>query len=196
MGRGQVATILTAVFSFIGMLVSGWGEQVDSVQGSDAPIYIVFGMYIPVVLVLFSLAPRFIATAEMGCIKQLETLCTPFWVYLYDGTARKKAVFSAQKTFMKTVHYLPRQARDRHKRTLKPWRFFTGETPNGAAYLGGAIIVSAVIGHSIATIRAGPAAAADDDDDPAGGGGGGATAATDTDAAASAGAAGDKPTNP
>jgi hypothetical protein len=96
-GWGQVATILTAVFSFIGMLVSGWGEQVDSVQGSDAPIYIVFGMYIPVVLVLFSLAPRFIATAEMGCIKQLETLCTPFWVYLYDGTARKKAVFSAQK---------------------------------------------------------------------------------------------------
>ena len=54
-------------------------------------------MYIPVVLVLFSLAPRFIATAEMGCIKQLETLCAPFWVYLYDGTARNKAVFIGQK---------------------------------------------------------------------------------------------------
>jgi hypothetical protein len=102
-GRGQVATILTAVFSFIGMLVSGWGEQVDSVQGSDAPIYIVFGMYIPVVLVLFSLAPRFIATAEMGCIKQLETLCTPFWVYLYDGAIRRgeKPFSQRRKTFMK-----------------------------------------------------------------------------------------------
>ena len=125
-GWGQVATILTAVFSFIGMLASGWGEQVDSVQGSDAPIYIVFGMYIPVVLVLFSLAPRFIATAEMGCIKQLETLCTPFWVYLYDGAIRRgeKPFSQRRKTFMKTVHYLPRQARDRHKKTLKPWRCF------------------------------------------------------------------------
>jgi hypothetical protein len=83
-------------------------------------------MYIPVVLVLFSLAPRFIATAEMGCIKQLETLCTPFWVYLYDGAIRRgeKPFSQRRKTFMKTVHYLPRQARDRHKETLKPWRCF------------------------------------------------------------------------
>lgn len=66
-----VAALLTAVFSFVGMLASGWSEQVSTVTGSDVPIYIVFGMYIPFVLLMFSLAPRYIATAEMGCIKML-----------------------------------------------------------------------------------------------------------------------------
>ena len=32
---------------------------------------------------------------------------------------------------------------------------YDGETPNGAAYVGGTIIITAVIGHSIATMRAG-----------------------------------------
>ena len=66
-----VAALLTAVFSFVGMLASGWSEQVATVKGSDVPIYIVFGIYIPFVLLMFSLAPRYIATAEMGCIKML-----------------------------------------------------------------------------------------------------------------------------
>ena len=66
-----VAALLTAVFSFVGMLASGFSEQVSTVTGSDVPIYIVFGMYIPLVLLMFSLAPRYIATAEMGCIKML-----------------------------------------------------------------------------------------------------------------------------
>lgn len=66
-----VAAGLTALFSCIGMMASGWSEQVATVQGSDVPIYIVFGMYIPFVLLMFSLAPRYIATAEMGCIKML-----------------------------------------------------------------------------------------------------------------------------
>lgn len=137
-----VAALLTAFFSVIGMLASGWSEQLSTVKGSDVPIYIAFGVYLPFVLLMFSLAPRYIATAEMGCIKMLgafplpcgfvslrwrlhvrsitrpcfvrtETIVGPIWVYLYDG-----------------------------------------ETPNGAAYVGGAIIITAVLGHSIATMRA------------------------------------------
>ncbi len=66
-----VAAFLTALFSFVGMMASSWSEQVATVKGSDVPVYIVFGMYIPFVLLMFSLAPRYITTAEMGCIKML-----------------------------------------------------------------------------------------------------------------------------
>lgn len=66
-----VAATLTGVFSVVGMLASGWSKQISTVKGSDVPVYIIFGVYIPFVLVMFSLAPRYIATAEMGCIKML-----------------------------------------------------------------------------------------------------------------------------
>lgn len=37
--------------------------------------------------------------------------------------------------------------------TAPVWVYlYDGETPNGAAYIGGAIIVVAVVGHSIATM--------------------------------------------
>lgn len=72
-----VAALLTAIFSFIGMLATGWSDQIATVTGSDAPIYIAFGIYLPFVLLMFSLAPRYIATAEMGCIKMLGAL--PFY---------------------------------------------------------------------------------------------------------------------
>ena len=66
-----VATILTALFSVIGVLISGWAEQMETVRLVDLPIYVCFGVYIPLVLLLFSLAPRYIMTAEMGCAPPL-----------------------------------------------------------------------------------------------------------------------------
>ena len=62
-----VATILTALFSVVGVAISGWAEQMETVRPIDLPIYVCFGVYIPLVLLLFSLAPRYIMTAEMGC---------------------------------------------------------------------------------------------------------------------------------
>lgn len=71
------------------------------------------GIYIPVVILMFSLAPRYIATAEMGSIKMLETVTTPFWVWIYDK-----------------------------------------ELPNWTAVVGGSLIVIAIVGWSVASLRA------------------------------------------
>ena len=37
---------------------------------------------LPVCLLLFSLAPVYITTAEMGCVKMIETVLAPIYIYL------------------------------------------------------------------------------------------------------------------
>ena len=52
----------------------------------DIGMYIVYGgVILPLCLQLFSLAPTFISTAEMGAIKMLETELCPLLAWLYDG---------------------------------------------------------------------------------------------------------------
>lgn len=81
-----ITTLIEAGAGTVGMLCTGWDEQWNTIRSPDDLLtYAWFGgAYIPVVILLFSLAPRYIATAEMGSIKMLETVTTPFWMYLYD----------------------------------------------------------------------------------------------------------------
>ena len=52
----------------------------------DIGVYIVYGgVILPLCIHLFSLAPTFISTAEMGAIKMLETVLCPLLAWSYDG---------------------------------------------------------------------------------------------------------------
>ena len=74
--------------------------------------FLLGGIVLPVCLLLFSLAPVYITTAEMGCIKMIETVLAPIYIYLYSG-----------------------------------------EEPVSSTYIGGIVLVSTIIGHSVAAIR-------------------------------------------
>ena len=74
--------------------------------------FLLGGVVLPVCLLLFSLAPVYITTAEMGCIKMIETVLAPLYIYLYSG-----------------------------------------EKPVTSTYIGGIILITTIIGHSIAAIR-------------------------------------------
>ena len=153
-----VAAVLTALFSCIGMMASGWSEQVATVQSSDVPVYIIFGMYIPFVLLMFSLAPRYIATAEMGCIKMLGASAFAHASYYVVNVIGLNTWSPADRSCLRPFDTpLTRAARTPTETITGPvWVWlYDGETPNSAAYFGGAIIITAVIGHSIATMRAG-----------------------------------------
>ena len=74
--------------------------------------FLLGGIVLPVCLLLFSLAPVYITTAEMGCVKMIETVLAPIYIYLYSG-----------------------------------------EKPASSTYVGGSILITTIIGHSIAAIR-------------------------------------------
>ena len=111
-----ITTAIEAVAGAVGMLLTGWAaEAATIVTPDDLWTYAWFGgLYVPCVILLFSLAPRYIATAEMGSIKMLETVTTPFWIWIYDK-----------------------------------------EIPSWTAVAGGALIVLAICGWSVATLKVG-----------------------------------------
>jgi drug/metabolite transporter (DMT)-like permease len=47
-------------------------------------LFLYGGVCLPVCNLLFSLAPRFISTAEMGCIKMFEVVLAPLFIYFYE----------------------------------------------------------------------------------------------------------------
>ena len=71
----------------VGLCGLAGGVQPSTVRRPDDLLWYALygGLILPACFVLFSLAPTFIPTAEMGCIKMLETVLCPFLVWLYDG---------------------------------------------------------------------------------------------------------------
>ena len=92
-----------------------WPEDgVISVRPSDWWWYaLTGGLMLPVCVLLFSLAPVFISTSEMGCVKMLETVLAPVYAYIY-----------------------------------------LNEEPTTYTLIGGALLVVAIVGHTIAQVKA------------------------------------------
>ena len=58
----------------------------NTVKGEDWVYYFILGgLCLPVCIGMFSLAPVYITTSEMGCIKMLETVLAPVLIFLYNG---------------------------------------------------------------------------------------------------------------
>jgi drug/metabolite transporter (DMT)-like permease len=92
-------------------LVGGFNPESVEIP-TDLGLYTLYGaVLLPLALVFFSVAPRYIPTAEVGCLKTLEILVVPLWMYCYNQ-----------------------------------------EVPSESTFLGGALILFAVAGHSIAVL--------------------------------------------
>ena len=61
-------------------------EAVDGIPTIDVFwLFLYGGLCLPTCNLLFSLAPRYISTAEMGCIKMIEIVLAPRYIYFYEG---------------------------------------------------------------------------------------------------------------
>ena len=100
--------LLVAVAGAVG---GTWpSDGVSSVQPSDWWYYLLTGGFLlPVCILLFSLAPVYISTAEMGCVKMLETVLAPLYAYWYER-----------------------------------------EEPTIATFIGGSMLIVAIVGHTVA----------------------------------------------
>jgi drug/metabolite transporter (DMT)-like permease len=79
---GFLLLCVSVPISFLGTGTMG----VSTVQTGDMIFYgILGGICLPVCISMFSLAPSYISTSEMGCIKMLEVVLVPVLVYLYNG---------------------------------------------------------------------------------------------------------------
>ena len=105
-GSGMVIVLIGIIYA-VNHLTWNYCEPIDWLW-----YFLLGGVVLPVCLLLFSLAPVYITTAEMGCIKMIETVLAPLYIYLYSG-----------------------------------------EKPVTSTYIGGIILITTIIGHSIAAIR-------------------------------------------
>jgi drug/metabolite transporter (DMT)-like permease len=104
----QVAAILLACLCG---LCAGFQPATVRIP-SDLGLYTLYGaVLLPLCLFFFSMAPRFISTAEVGCLKTLEIVVIPSVMYIYNQ-----------------------------------------EIPSRSTFIGGALILVAIAGHSIAVI--------------------------------------------
>ena len=61
-------------------------KNYNTVKGEDWVYYFILGgACLPACIGMFSLAPVYITTSEMGCIKMLETVLAPVLIFLYNG---------------------------------------------------------------------------------------------------------------
>eukprot|EP00931_Biecheleriopsis_adriatica_P117017 TRINITY_DN92583_c0_g1_i1.p1 TRINITY_DN92583_c0_g1~~TRINITY_DN92583_c0_g1_i1.p1 ORF type:complete len:360 (+),score=13.87 TRINITY_DN92583_c0_g1_i1:48-1127(+) len=89
-----VTTVLQGVISLAGVAATGWNNEIRTFRRDDLWVYIVSGsVWMPTVVLLFSLAPRYIPTAVMGCIKALEMIMLPFWAWVYNGEVPRAATY-------------------------------------------------------------------------------------------------------
>jgi drug/metabolite transporter (DMT)-like permease len=66
----------------------GTGGHLDNTEELDWLWYTLFGgVCLPIAQLLFTLAPQFIPTAEIACVKMIEVVLAPLFVYLYDSEA-------------------------------------------------------------------------------------------------------------
>jgi len=83
-------------FSMIFLIAAGLigGFHPETVQPTDLWIYSTAYMISqPGAMILFSVAPIFIPTSQMGCVKMLETIIFPLGIYAYAGEIPSLATF-------------------------------------------------------------------------------------------------------
>merc|ERR1712194_9430 len=106
-----IALVIACSTGLVGVAV-GPGSY-ETVRMSDLLIFGLFGGFnLPLALFLFSVAPRYIPTTVMGCVKMIEVVVFPLVMFIYEG-----------------------------------------EVPSLGAFVGGSLVVVAILGHLIATLR-------------------------------------------
>lgn len=64
----------------------GTDQHVSTMSSTDWLWYFLFGgVCLPMAQLLFTIAPAFISSAEIACVKMIEVILAPVLVYLYDG---------------------------------------------------------------------------------------------------------------
>jgi drug/metabolite transporter (DMT)-like permease len=84
LGYGIICAVVATVFNVVTM---AWPSEVATI---NAPIdwlwYFCFGgLCLPICVCLFSLAPSYISTSEMSCIKMMEVAIAPMYALWYEA---------------------------------------------------------------------------------------------------------------
>lgn len=83
--------LLVSLGTVVGIASGSLADGIDDAQKRSVVLLDIFmivffgAIYLPFVQFLMSLAPRYIPTAQVACVKITETIWGPLWVFLFKG---------------------------------------------------------------------------------------------------------------
>mmetsp|Transcript_99831 Transcript_99831/g.229172 ORF Transcript_99831/g.229172 Transcript_99831/m.229172 type:complete len:347 (+) Transcript_99831:41-1081(+) len=83
-GIMMVTVLVLAAFAWCGVMVTG-DDRLRVPTYLEVVYFVGFGgVYLPCIQVLYSLAPKYLSTAEVGCLKVMECVYGPIWIWLFE----------------------------------------------------------------------------------------------------------------